>query len=368
MAAVERDEVVGCSNPKLDLFTKVTGTAVDVAVLEWKITDSGGNDVEPAGPGRTIVDPTVLCPTGPKIGTGHYAASWTVPTLQPFGTYTITWFFKLTTTSPEVSFAEEFEVQAVVAGSGFDGYATVQDFRDEGFTDPPVSDARLQALITMMSQRIDSLTGQWFEPRSGTMTIDGRDSRALRFPVPICNITEVRIDTTVVDASSYRVYNRHLSGTLFPDDRSDPRIVFFEAAQNLPITLWSSAAFPAGFQNIEVDGVFGYTDGPGIPGTTPLLIKLALMLMVRKQIPLISNSEDRTAELIVGKIMREETRDQRAELNPKLMEKDGTFGYQLTGDSEIDSILIQFMAPISIGDTGGDPRDLGGVWTSAHRF
>lgn len=362
MPSVARDEVINCANPKFDLFTTVDGKSVDVVELAYELFEADGSTVVQA---RTALDPTTDCPTGARLTTGHYTigpTGWTVPSGQALGTYRITWYFKLTATSPEQIFTEEFEVVAVV-GNGFEGYATVQDFRDEGFTEAMVSDARLLMLIEMCTKRIDLLTGQWFNPRTGTLTIDGRDSRTLRFPVPIITITEVRVDDTVVDASAYRVYNRHLtSGVANPDDRNDPRIVFYEAANNLPITLWSHAAFPAGFQNIEVDGVFGYTDGPGPIGSTPVLIREACMLLARKKIPLMSDPEARQAESVIGKVMREETRDQRVELNPKLQMKDGTYGYSLTGDSEVDSILIHFMAPISIGHTGGDPRDYGSVW------
>lgn len=353
MASVARDEVVGCLNPKFDLFTSVDGKSTDVYQVEFIVTDAVDVQIYP-GAGRQAIDVDTDCPTGERLGVGHYVAPWTVPSGQALGTYKLKWFFQLTASSPEQTFVEEFEVVSVV-GSGVDGYALVQDFRDEGFTVAMVSDSRLLALIQMQSQYIDMLTGQWFNPRTGTLTIDGRGSRALRLPVPIISITEVRLDGSVVDAAAYRVYSRHLTaGVTAEDDRNDPRIVFYESTSELPLALWAYPAWPPGFQNLEVDGVFGYTDGPGPVGTTPLLIKEALMLLVRKKIPLMSAVDERTAELVVGKVMREETRDQRVELNPKLMERGGSFGYTLTGDSEIDSILIHFMGPISIGHTGGD--------------
>lgn len=364
MASVARDEAINCSNPKLDLFTTVNGYSVDVAVLEYAIFEDDGTTVVVA---RTALDPATDCPTGARLSTGRYSlgpTGWTVPSALPLGTYKITWYFQLTASSPEQSFTEDFEVLSVV-GNGYEGYATVSDFRDEGFTESMVSDARLLALIEMQSKYIDLLTGQWFNPRTGTMSLDGRDARTLRFSIPIISLTEVRIDGTVVDATSYRVYARHLTaGLQAPDDRNDPRIVLYETANNLPITLWSSSAFPGGYQNIEVDGIFGYTDAPGPVGSTPLLVKEACMLLVRKKIPLMSDIEAREEYKILGKVMREETRDQRVEINPKLQMNDGTYGYSLTGDAEVDSILIHFMSPISIGHTGGDPQDYGSVWSN----
>lgn len=350
MPSVARDETIDSTNPKLDLFTSVDGLSTDVAVLAYAIFEDDGTTVVKA---RVSIDPTTDAPTGERLATGHFSIdSWTVPSAQPLGTYKITWYFQLTASSPEQVFTEDFEVVSVI-GSGMEGYALVQDFRDEGWTSAMVTDARLLSLISRASRRIDRLTGQWFNARTGTMTLDGSGSLALRFPVPVISISSVSVDGVEVSLTSFKVYNRHLSGVHNPDDRGDPRIALYQASSVVPIPFWTMPVWQVGRQNIIVEGVFGYTDPPGPPGTTPEDIKEACMLMVAKKIPLMSDTESRDDLRRAGFVNKIRTRDQEIGWDVGAQQKALSGGYRLTGDSEIDDLLIGYMAPTSIGDTSG---------------
>ena len=59
-----------------------------------------------------------------------------------------------------------------------------------------------------------------------------------------------------------------------PDDREDPKIVLRwvdESSKRLALGVSGMLTFPKGTQNIQVTGVFGYTDYDG-SGRTPILI------------------------------------------------------------------------------------------------
>ncbi len=58
-------------------------------------------------------------------------------------------------------------------------YASVADLRNEGVRLAETSDVRLLALIDEATHLIDRVTGWFFEPRTLSLRLDGRGSRAL---------------------------------------------------------------------------------------------------------------------------------------------------------------------------------------------
>jgi hypothetical protein len=98
------------------------------------------------------------------------------------------------------------------------GYATIQDCRDEGITTPQASDSRLTSLLASAVEFIDSVTQQWFEPRTKTLTLDGPGTDTLLLYVPILSITSVTLDGAALSLSDLAIYNG-------PDDRGNPKIV-----------------------------------------------------------------------------------------------------------------------------------------------
>src|SRR5262245_12796232 len=129
MPTLARNESSSCANPVLDIFTRVGSTLTDVAVLEFQIFDiTSGTPAQvfplPAGV-RQPVNVGVVCPAAgaAKMETGHFFATYSVPESEPLGKHRIKWFFKLTPTSAEASFEEDFDVVSeVLAGTGDGGY------------------------------------------------------------------------------------------------------------------------------------------------------------------------------------------------------------------------------------------------------
>src|SRR6185436_578849 len=128
-----------------------------------------------------------------RIGTGHYAAGWTVPSNEAIGTHLIRWFFKLTAGSNEQQFSEEFEVLSSASASSDDAYCTVQDIRDEGVPSDVASDALVMRRAILASQLIDRTTGQWFLPRTCTFSLDGKGGPMVLLNIPIISLDTISI-------------------------------------------------------------------------------------------------------------------------------------------------------------------------------
>ena len=354
MPALARNQPSNCQNPVLDLFTQVNGILVDVAQLEFQIfdvSDAGKQlnpvQVYPTSIGeRVAVSAATLCSNGAKLSTGHYVATWTPPVDEAIGSHEVRWYFKLTTASPEQMFREEFEVLPEVDGFSTRGYAFVSDFRSEGVSHAQASDARLQTLIASASHYVERITARFFEPRSQTFTLDGTESKTLALGQPIVGIDSVAIDSSPysladlnLDASLYRVYNRHLTqGQFMPDDRDNPKLEFlsFGGSQGL---VW-----PKGTQNVLVRGVFGYTEPDGSPsGRTPVLIRHVTKLLVMRELAPLGSVDKREDAQRRFRLTSERTRDQSYTL--EALQLHGSF----TGDPEIDNILVAFQRPADFG-------------------
>lgn len=211
-------------------------------------------------------------------------------------------------------------------------YATVEQLRDEGVS-VELSDARLTLLLKRAALQIENWTGRWFYPKHTTFLLDGTGSDQLQVGPPIILIESVRWlepDTTyltatneLVDLRSIRVYNRHLTqGLLDPDDRKNPKLQYvssWSGERHAP-RIFPSGWWPEGVQNIEVKGLFGWTepddgatlwtDGVTPIGTTPAAITLAtLMLAVRDTLPL-GDLEGRNEAALANRLQSLRTRDQ----------------------------------------------------------
>lgn len=362
MPALSRDETVSCLNPKLDLFTKLSGgIPVDVALLEFQIFEkvsTPGIPVQtyPATVGdRASVDVSNLCPVGNKITTGHYVAPYTVPTAELVGTHEIRWYFKLGLASPEQSFFEEFEVLSAPQATASDQYVSVADVRAAGVNMDPPSDSEIQMAIMLWQSFIDRATRQWFRPIALELNVDGTDSDALHFGVPIISITEIRInnETTALPVDRYRVYN----AIQYPIDRSNPRIKLVDTLDqhrdiySAPMTANGRAIFRKGRQNQYINGVFGYVEADGSP---PPLIQRALIKLVIEKLatPLVTppGGPPLPPPILSGVITEEWTDGHKityAESGGALRPRaPGLAG--ITNDQEILNIIRLYRAPIGL--------------------
>jgi hypothetical protein len=240
-----------------------------------------------------------------------------------------------------------------IQGECADGlYCTLQDIRDEGFSSSTYSDSRVLVIISLASQTIDRVTGRWFEARELDILVDGNDSPSLCLDMPIISITSVAIDGTDVDLDGVLVYNRHITSNLTtPDDRNDPRITFADVyTDDLQRRLGTRIRWPSGFQNINVVGSFGYTDYDGTStGKTPDGINLLCKLLVGRELALISDVDGRTEARNAWRVLQYKTADQSISYTrPGTTTLSRLAGNQLTGDQEIDELILYYRRPGSI--------------------
>ena len=243
------------------------------------------------------------------------------------------------------------------------GYLAVEDIRNEGFAATAVTDAQVARGIALASATIDRVTRRWFEPRARTFRLDGNRGQELFLEVPVIALNSVTFWDEDVDLTDLLVYNRHLTqGLLNPDDRDNPRLAWTDEVltERLRRDYQGLARWDRAHGNVVVDGVFGYTeleplDTPGettpgsqVPlsyGVTPPMIKRACMLLtVRYMYPYGGGlGEEFRAR---ARVVSESTADQSYSLTGA-PSTDAAYG--VTGDVEVDNILMAFMAPTGVG-------------------
>lgn len=374
--AIAPGAVSSALNPILDFWTQASVTSGDFTyyapaapfLLAFQIWDCRNVDepvqIFPDGAGgKQVVDPVTA-----RVGgiVGHYAAAWTCDrTSAQKGRYQIRWFYTPASGSPEQVSLRDFDVLPAANGvaEAGTGYALVSDLRDECVQASTASDARLLRQLALASRYIDRITGRGFSPVYKAVEVDGGRSAALMFGEPLIALVGATYgnDSVDIDRRSFRVYNRHLIQNLSdPDDRDDPRIMFWGDGTWSPyggsvVSLqgraygygdtvfggpWSFG--PGGSQRVTVRGLWGYTEYDGSPvGRTPLLIAHAAKLIAMREIPQLGSTEREDARMR-ARLTGERTRDQSYTI-AQAMET------PFTGDREIDDILMTYRRPPRLG-------------------
>lgn len=256
--------------------------------------------------------------------------------------------------SDDSYYATPYDVTVSLAG-----YCTIADIRDEGYAITAYPDETVQQAINASTSIIDRLTRQWFEPRYKRVSLDGKGIDTLFLYVPIVTITKVEVDGSSESLDNYEFYNRHLThGIVSQDDRADPRICWGENRTGVDIRrLYGGGDFQRARKSIVVSGLFGYTDlgpddfagetvkGNQIPvsyGVTPGLINQAAKRLTIRHMQTFSDGDDSAK---ASRLLSEKTRDQSYTLAAPST-ADSSYG--LTGDLEVDKILMMYQAPIDL--------------------
>ncbi len=239
-------------------------------------------------------------------------------------------------------------------------YASLSELRAEGFTVAMMQDRRALTLIERASRVVEMHTRRFFEPRAMTFTLSGEGGPVQRLRDPIIALGPVGLEDSTLDAASFKAYNRHIAeGLMNPDDRADPRIEFSNFVRLWPRVADGSLGrgardlFWGGVRNVEISGVFGYTehDPDSLVGITPPLITQATLMIVAREQAKIGDTEARQ-ELDQGPVKEIRTRDQSISYGTSRRELagDATSGVgDMTGDTAIDDILGQYLAPMFVG-------------------
>jgi hypothetical protein len=207
-------------------------------------------------------------------------------------------------------------------------YATLEDLRLEGFSAEEMPDDRAQQVLADASAIIDSVTGQFFEPRPLTLVLEGRGARSLWLPFPV-----IRVDELVVDGEPCPGDLRDLVvlGAPVVPGTDGPRITRLRGEFRLRAP-------------VAVTGLWGYTEPNGTAfGRTPLAIRRACLLLVTKLAPPLADDASLEARQR-AQVIEERTRDQSFKLaNPS---ERVPF---LIGDVEIDALLWPYVRRPAMG-------------------
>lgn len=209
------------------------------------------------------------------------------------------------------------------------GYCTIRDLRDEGVTVEQASDARLRVLIQEASEAIERVTGWFFEPRSLVLRLDGRGAPSLEPTFPPISLSRV---TVGFETLSLEPEETIIVGAPVSREFVAPRITR------------RCGVFARGYGNVVAIGTWGYTEPNGTRnGRTPLAIRRACMMLVVRLLPRIADTEAVEDARDRWRVVAEATRDQsiRFALPTRVRE--------LTGDPDVDEILVRYQRPMGIG-------------------
>jgi hypothetical protein len=207
-------------------------------------------------------------------------------------------------------------------------YATIEDLRGEGFSAEEMPDDRTQHALAEASAVIDSVTGQFFEPRPLTLVLEGRGARSLWLPFPV-----IRVDELVVDGEPWPGDMRDLVvlGAPVVPGTDGPRITRLRGEFRLRAT-------------VVISGLWGYTEPDGTAlGRPPLAIRRACLLLVTRLAPPLADDASIEARQR-AQVIEERTRDQSFKLaNPS---ERVPF---LVGDAEVDALLWPYVRRSAMG-------------------
>ncbi len=180
-----------------------------------------------------------------------------------------------------------------------------------------ISDLEIEAKLIFIQEYIEKLTRQFFNVRDLTLLIDSFGTRIIALPVPIISISKIEIDSTngfiEQDLSKFIIFN-----SFYPDDRDYPKIER------------KDAFFPEGKKKIRVTGSFGFVNEDL---QTPEPIKVVTKLLFLNWFKGVSTGKKNLRD---GKTYF--FKDEKYE---KRITESMSIG-SLTGDPEIDNILIQY--------------------------
>lgn len=336
-------------NPLLPFFYQTGGILTDIYALSFKVYSlESGLEVHSAS-----INTDLVADGGDKIATGYYNAPLDPSGLSlSAGAYEIEWTYQVEDGGPELKAVYAFEVLGAKfrTGTRYSAYATSDLSQLSSFS---IEDR--QKALNAVSREIDRLTGRFFFPRYMRIDLSVRpESAVLWVDQPIIGIGSVVLEyagvvsdsltTEDIQLANLRIFNRHLGYVLTPDDRDNPKIEFAQVGSTTNLVEYSH--FPAGTKNVQLTGVFGYTDPDGCPfGSIPEPLQDVTRTLVYKKLtdPL---SIDPFAQG-QGRVKKAKTRDQEIQFDTTTS-KDAT----MTGDLRLDTILADYARPPHVGVAG----------------
>jgi hypothetical protein len=232
----------------------------------------------------------------------------------------------------------ESSMSDALQGSDPGLYVSLQDIRDEGFSEDDLSSERAIFLSMGWQDWFEHHTGLWFHPRELELLLDGNGSRVMWLSVPIIELTEVYINddfTNALSTDEYTVYNRY-----FPeDDRKNPRVKLKRSTGDI-FSGSSNQVFQTGDQNQKLVGTFGFVEEDG---SVPFAVKRAIMTLIAVTA---SNMADGDIDAMRRGLVTEEVTDRHRIAFTDLADEIGV--WSPTGWREVDMALQMYRRPASI--------------------
>jgi len=359
MRALCKAETSSAANPALQLFCRSGGYLADLYSGTFKIDDIHSHSV-------ALSNKVVTTAFGPahKLGTGRYVIPTGSTSAWNYGTHRVTCVYKMADGGPDFTQAFDFEVLDPAdwaSGASYVGYLSTRRAWQDSFAATTVTAQTLHRQIAEISRRIEAWTGRWFEPRYVKIRKSGQSNPILILNQPVIAIEDIYAvwqtttgqDTYKYEQYLYKVYNRHLDGFAEEDDRILPKIELTDVDGS--IVEVSDFAWPYGNQNVELRGVFGWTDPEFDPnnsqvliGQTPIDIGRACGALVARM------NEDPTMTSAMtwspGSVRSMRTRDQSITFGGGGGgSSSGGGGSEPSGDPLVDAILVKYCQSMGVG-------------------
>jgi uncharacterized membrane protein YgcG len=363
MQGLTQGEQSTLANPRLQLICRSGGYLADLVSGSVLIQDVRAH----ASAVAVKVAAAAIVPATQKVGTGRYAILTGNTTAWSIGTYRAVCTYVMTAGGPTYTQVIEFEILSATDwpdGSDYSGYLSTRRAYQDSYAASTVARETLHRHIDEQSKRIDMMTGRIFSPRYLRMKVGGQEASKLLLNLPVIAIEDIYAvwqtttgqDSYKFEQYLYKVYNRHLDG--YATEQDDRYLPFIELTDvdGTVVKANDNWAWPYGNQNIEVRGVFGYTDpvfdpnnGQVLIGNTPAGIVRATGALVTRAIadPTLSNAYTWAS----GSARSWRTRDQSLTLGGGSGGSSGGGGNaaELTGDALIDSLLLRYCRPAAFG-------------------
>ena len=264
MRGLATGEQSSSSNPILQLFCRSAGFLADLDNGTFLIEDIH----DPDAAASTVVASTPFA-AGHKLGTGRYVIPTGATTLWSQGTHRAVCTYQMAAGGPTYKQIIEFEVLDEVAwptGFAFKSYVSTRQCIADGVVGASYSLTTAQRFLDLGADQIEQWTGRHFEPRYLHVVREGQEHPTLFLNEAIIALEDVYsiwqttsgTDTYKYEQYLYKVFNRHLDGYTAEDDRYRPRLTL--TAVDGVVAKVTNFAWPSGNQNIQLRGVFGFTD------------------------------------------------------------------------------------------------------------
>jgi len=294
------------------------GEPVESTSVQFKITDK----IDPLNP---VIRQELT--SARRVAKGFYIAPYTMPEDALAGAWEIEWIWDLNGTPQSVF--QSFNVVTFSGSPDASLYISPEELYAEGLPRQFGASWVIERIL-FVQRYMEKLTEHHFLPRYETFFMDGEDVDLLPLPAPILKIEKISIADSLDNYVSEPLRNFAIYDSHHERDRNNPRIKISGSSNS--IFNRSAGVFPEGTRNIKIEGYFGYCEEDW---TTPLPIKMACKMLVNGWINPLFSRKGETSRY--KKAMLSETTDGHSVSFDKSL-KSG----QLTGDGEIDAILIQY--------------------------